>query len=227
AINPNITSFDPNVYTSFTIDSSDTTTQNEGFLSLGTSQNTSPNVTNVTVNTRIASPKQGNAYFTDSFLVLPQQSISPIALNVDNFDVYLANMSSNQPINVHTTTGNIFMRNLNISNANLYSEKASIHGRIFLSNTIIVNQTSDGEVDLFINIVPNATNPKIYINANNGHVRLILNKTFAGTYNVITSGKVMFSESRRKPISLPAQGTYGNGTALLEVISNSNVRIGF
>ncbi|CAG8826236.1 18425_t:CDS:2, partial [Gigaspora margarita] len=234
------TSFDPFVFTSFTIDSSDTATQNRGRLSLHTSQNPSPDVTNVTVNTRIASPKQGNAYSTDSFsnsnyklilrqkstgknffnifgppetcfrarvdLVMPQQSLSPVAINSDSFDVHLTNLSSNLPINVRTTTGAIFIHNLNISNATLYSEKAPIRtrGRIFLSNTLIVNQTSDRDIHLFINILANATNPKIYINANK-----------------VTTGRVSFRANRTK-LTLPAQGPFGNGTAFLEVISNSN-----
>ncbi|CAG8802763.1 1029_t:CDS:2, partial [Racocetra fulgida] len=65
ATTPNISSYDPNVFTSFTIESSDTAIQNDGFLDLWTSQNPSPDVTNVTINTRIASPKQGNVYVTD------------------------------------------------------------------------------------------------------------------------------------------------------------------
>ncbi|CAG8718181.1 5492_t:CDS:2, partial [Gigaspora rosea] len=248
-VSPSVTSFDPFVFTSFTIDSSDTATQKRGYLSLQTSQNPSPDVTNVTVNTRVASPKQGNAYSTDSFsdsnyklslkstgknffnlfgppetcfrarvdLVMPQRSLSPVAINADSFDVHLSNLSSNLPINVHTTTGAIFIRSLNISNATLYSEKAPIisHGRIFLSDTLIVNQTSDSDIHLFINILANATNPKIYINANKGSVGLTLNNTFSGTYNIVTTGKVRFRVNKTRT-TLPAQGSIGNGTALLE-----------
>ncbi|CAG8747599.1 17791_t:CDS:2 [Cetraspora pellucida] len=254
---PNISSYDPNVFTSFTIDSSDTAVQNGGSLSLRTYQNPSPDVTNVTINTRVASPKQGNVYVTDdpsnsnykltfksistdSFnlfgppnscfralvdLIIPQQSNSSMVIGVDNFDVILGNFSY-QFISVRTTTGDIHLNRFNVTSATLYSEQASIHGRITsLSNTLIVNQTSNGDINLTINIA-NATSPKIYVNANRGRVRLRMNKTFAGTYNVMTSGKVLFSTNRRKT-PLPSQGSFGNGTALLEVISNHDVIVGF
>ncbi|CAG8800186.1 4132_t:CDS:2, partial [Racocetra persica] len=245
ATTPNISSYDPNVFTSFTMDSSDTATQNDGFLSLRTSQNPSPDVTNVTINTYVASPKQGNVYVTDdpsnsnyklSFksasnslfnifgppdscfrahvdLILPQSS-SSMAIGVDNFDVILGNLSY-QFISVHTTTGDINLNRFNVTSATLYSENASIYGRIVsLSNTLIVNQTSNGDISLTINIA-NATSPKIYINANRGRVRLRLSNTFAGTYNVMTSGRALFNINRKKT-NLPSQGSFGNGTGLLE-----------